>query len=510
MKGNSQKQKAPYKGRKQNRGRGRGRQDCAVKEDAQIKDKRDKRLSSLNDISWYSQYPELLAAAARIPFPFKAGMDIVPGDPFETGNDYRHAIPGVLEIDYAPTVGYSDSVQSPSSIVAKEMWARVRSKFSGALDEDPPDLFMYALALDSLHAFHAEVKRIYRTLNVYTPYNRDYPYHVLMAMGLSAAQIEYWQQHKMDLYGIINTMAHKINKFSVPENMDIYDRHRFMNENVYLDRGSANSQSYVFKCLGYYVVNDAGAKGTELHYTPKTDSTYDNVASLMAYFNVMCDALSGWGDAYTICGHIERAYEGEQFYYAELIAQDEMLTPVYVPEVLTQIENLTISSFSNENASLNVTQEPTTNAILCAPKLAMSYMGPLMINLEMDNPTAADVTIATRLTTCKYGNKAICGTEIVNALWFVGRFWDGTKFVDTKIPFNVCSVYNTDAAARDVLQYVDYYAAFAHHPLAFMHDAANKKTIYNFDVMNITPINPEVLEQIHTVCLFSEFNCFRD
>lgn len=128
---------------------------------------------ALNDIAWYSKNPELLIAAAQVPYPFKPGM-MVPGGTFtdQAGTYTYNAdtwLPGVCTVQFDYSVGYSNDTMSPASIAAREMFARIRSKFSGRLVADAPDIFMYCLALDQVHAYIAWLKRLYRLLRTYSP-----------------------------------------------------------------------------------------------------------------------------------------------------------------------------------------------------------------------------------------------------------------------------------------------------------------------------------------------------
>lgn len=98
-----------------------------------------------NAIEWYSRYPQLLLGAGQIPYPYRPGMTLPLGKFYNNNTDVVNntTIPGLLRIDWIPSVGQSDSPTSPISIVGKEVYAKVREKFSGSLDADAPDFVIY-------------------------------------------------------------------------------------------------------------------------------------------------------------------------------------------------------------------------------------------------------------------------------------------------------------------------------------------------------------------------------
>lgn len=479
---------------------------------------------AVNDLSWYSRNPELLAAAARVPFPFKPGMTVSLGTQIgtEASSPLDFKIPGVCALTFAYSVGTSDSASSPASIAAREMYGRIRANYSGSLEADAPDIMMYALALDQVHAYIAFLKRVYRLLNVYSPYNRDYPENVLRALNYYADDVAELQEDKVKLWGVINTLVHMVNKFSVPDDMDLYKRHRWMNENVYLDAPTPAAQSYVFVPHGFWIVDITGETGTALKYLqPEYTGVYrkfsapgERIVDLMnKYGRKLIDALSNWDDAYTINGYIMRAFMNGAMLKAELLAQDEILQPVYEPEVLLQISNFTALSSMIDNDSLGITQDPKSNVLIHVPKTigiqaGAEYTADPMLNVNSDAPTAADVTIATRLQAW-----AEPDTNIIHAA--------------TEIPLTISIVMDASPDATgysfsyfnkmDSAAIVTYFPSIAllrafdsAPPVWFAVDKASEgiDCYYFGDVTNITVMNRQQLDEITRVCIYSEFNCF--
>lgn len=468
--------------------------------------------TSVNDISWYSRNPELLAAAARIPFPYKPGMTITVGDVGGT-TGVTYLMPGVCSIKYVPSIGKSTDVNSPASIAAREMYARIRKNYSGSLEADAPDIFMYCLALDQVHAFIAYAKRLYRCINLFSPYNRDYPNRILKAMGVNSSAVDDLQAQKIRLWGYINTLVNMVNKFAVPDDMDIYHRHRWMNEHIYLDEPMPNAQSFIFVPAGFWKFGLTGDASSLLYTSMPTwqqTSSKDISDQIYEYGRTLIDALSDWDDAYTINGYMLRAYEGTNFYTAALLLQDEIQTPVYEPEVLSQIENATAMGTVN---SLDVTQDVTTNAILHSPTATIAtYQADPIMNLHTTDPTASDVTIASRLMAYVVDGKIIGGTEIVTEVSYT--------MANTNDPYEMKSlkyINSYDISNTSLVTYANLHAAiyqhmaFSHAPMCWVRYYSSSDSYVDLiaDVCNLTLIPVKSLEEITRVCIYSEFNCFR-
>lgn len=519
----NQKRDAKFKGNNRN---GRGSSNKMNDSDLNSASS-DKRLSSLNDISWYSRNPELLASASQFPYPYKPGMQItMPNVVASTSPDVTTfnetvTIPGIMAFRFIPTIGYSEDVNSPVSIAAKELYARVRKNYSGSLDADAPDMMMYNLALDSIHAYIAHLKRIYRAVSTYSPYNRDYPESILAALlgvrggSTSTSNIAYLQKSKMQFWGAINELIHMANKFVLPKDMDLYDRHRWMCEHVYLDNPTPNSQSYVFVPKGFWMIDETGETGTRLKYKalPSTANDAYYWSKWYDYGRELIQALSNWDDAYTISGYYSRAFEGDGTYISDLLQYDEKLLPVFVPEVLTQIENIHTVHFDSISTTY-ISQDPNTNAITFTPNAQVAVGMPrdsVYLNLHTANPTGADSTIASRL--CAFvdmNNHIQCGTEVVT---------DICTYIGTNEDHVYTSEYNvalpSSASALVVLLgHLARLSWFNKHPIIALSNVSALTEAATFwkplgEIENFTVVPHSAMEQLHRVCVYSEFNCFR-
>lgn len=495
----------------------------------------DKRLSSLNDISWYTQYPELAQASAMIPYPYRPGSKVNFGDYYEqtSTTDPVNAdisIPGVMVLSWAPSVGVSLTQTDPASIVARELYSKVRSKFSGSLEADPPDFLMYLMALDSIFAYIGNLKRVYRLLVAYSPNNYIIPNRLLVAMGYNEQTISLMVQNRVKMWENINELIHMTRRFTCPATMDVFNRHYWMNDNVYLDSPEINAQMYVFNQEYYYkwalnpTPDNVDASGLLSIKKPDVNAAGgDPIQILYEYGKSLIDTLSGWDDAYTINGYLMRAYEDAPNFQVDLLLQDEVFAPVYVEEVLAQIESsLTVcnkydgpSSFSSK-----VSQDPKTNIVISEPTITGTFtlIDPKLglkpfINARKMVPDWQDNIIATRLSaylekTDQQGTyRVIAGTE-VPLRWSIYTGTNGYN-LDQRVELD------TTAATTQPIDFatLGWLEAFDWHPFVMLQlnkgKGKNSTFVMCGDIHNITPLDHQTLKNLHKMCTFSEFNAFR-
>lgn len=539
------KQRSKYDSRDNSTARGKSRGTAGARENTKGKGSRSRRdnrrnsdadgspkatgnsskLSSLNDLSWYDKNPLLVQASASIPFPYRPGMELPLG---EMGPQFDQkasiTIPGVIAINYDLSVGYSDSVTSPISLAAKEMYARVRDKFSGTLPEDAPDILIYMMCMDSIFNAISEMKRIYRVLNAYTPYNYQVPDTLLQAMLPKTATdltIAHLRANKTLFLQNINELIAMTRKFTVPAIMDIVNRHYWLGSNVYTDDASINSQMYVFRCKHRYIfgLDDKNHVGC-LKTTALTFTDAGPVEDMYNYVRSMIEALANSEDAYTINGHLMRAYEGSPMFQLDYLMPDETFDPVFVPEVLSQIENSRAIVGKIDEASLTVVQNPSTNALIHTPTshVIEGYFNGATnprVSVRTDSPSPADVVIATRLAAVSVRDggtdpklfNIYAGTEIVENYTIYNMQAKDTWHNDLIVDLSG----DVATSISGTLGFLAILSQFDWHPIVTMvvkgKNGKFSPAIFG-DIHNVTVMDEEVLKNIHNVCVLSEFNAF--
>lgn len=515
------------------------------------KDKFESKDSARNDISWYSRNPNLLVAAGSFPYPYRPGMTLDLGTTIgPAGSKFTFTVPGCMTLHWLPSVGLSETATDPASVLGKEMYARVRQVYSGSLDVDAPDFVMYVMALDSAFAYIAWLKRVFRVINAWSPENYFIPDGLLVGMGFSKSEILNLRAEKTLLWQLINDLVLQSHKFTVPASMDVFNRHYWMSDNVYTDADSINSQMYLFNPHALYRFAELPMPGTEdvasglemvLMPVYATHSTPLTVKDLYNYGVGLLQALVAWDDAYIINGYLRRAFEGDAQFTIDEIGGNEILSPRYEPEVLMQIENSRVLPYGERITSFSafkVTQDVSTNAVISRPSYDVNGDLPLftnklglinpILNIRSDSPTVADSTVASRL------QAGVLRTLNIGTNWSV--------FIDsgTEIPlfWDVTVITNGQATQRvwQQMQYVNVslgdtpsqkaisdsvinlantmnVESYDWHPIGMIVAITPQGELSTFwtlcgDVHNLTTINGQSLQNLHRICLYSEFNSF--
>lgn len=501
------------------------------------------KLSSLNDVSWYTRNPILTQTAGSFPFPYRPGMELPVGSNPNTG---MYTIPGSMALRWIPSVGPTQYPTDPANIAGKELYAKVREKFSGSIEADAPDFVIYLMALDSIYSYIGSLKRLYRLLRQYSPDNYFMPAGLFQTLGFSYTAFEEILSDRMLLCQNINELVGMTKKFHCPAVFDLFNRHYWLNDNVYTDAPTIDSQFYVFLQAGYYkftklnTPDGVEAGGLQLQQAPFSATTGKSLCQTLFEFGLgLIRALAESDDGYLISGYLSRAFEGTPDFSVDYLAIDEEFKPVYQEEVLSQIENA--SWVANTYVlppvtATNISQDPKTNSVLCSMVVGSSdayysqyVVAPITMNSRHPAPTAADCVIMTRLksfceqvtTEVGLGLKMECGTELVLSAT-IYRFIPKRS---TSKPGLAQAIYmpylvtldkdTTLGQAIDVAGKNSYMAAFDWHPLTWtaVNTTESGVTISNGylangDTHNITVITGEQMKNLNRVCVYSEFNAF--
>lgn len=525
-----------------------------AKKNTREEDVTDRRSSvdPINDFSWYNKYPELLTAAGSLPFPIRPGMAVSVMDNSGT-SVAQQRIPGVAAIYWAPSIGKAQDATDPANILGREYYGAVRDSFSGKLYADAPDFVIYNVCLDSVFSYIAYLKRIYRITMAYTPMNFAIPEELVAAMNIAGSALEnlkVLQQNRVKLWQYINELIHMTSKLKCPAVMDYFNRHYWMNDNVYTDTGSINSQMYVFVQEGWFkytMLNtpDSVLAGGAAMVQPSfmTTSQGSNLVESMYNFGLdLINALAESEDAYTISGYLQRAFEGVPNFVVEPLGQDEQLTPAYEPEVLAQIENTRIlpltPGFAVSSANFNISQDPNANVVLHNPKitvatssdagytaLSQGYIPAPLLNIRSDVPTLQEIVVASRMhaipnnftiTENSVTYEIECGTEIPFSMTLFSKTPTGSLFslvVNSIVDLSDIGVQAISPVQVGWLRAMVLSSAFDWFPItAFTLSGKNPNaglaTMWFGDLHNANNFSIDELANLHKICIYSELNAF--
>lgn len=496
-----------------------------------------------NDISWYSKDPSLIRSAAELTYLQIAGQKL----PWNVDANIIHSmnsIPGILALEIELLPGTSPNENTPLNVASKNIYSFVRHANSGHSNYESSDLMLYLLAMDQLYSYHAFCTRIYGLTMAYSSNNRYIPKAVLQAMGVNVDDV---QTNAAQLLTLLNRMKNEINSLAVPSTMSLFLRHNWMFSNLFIDEDIANGQYYLFKPSFFW------------KYSPKTSETGGQllpstipyggvdwtVKNLELYYNDLINQILPDEDMNIMSGDIMKAYGDNLFKLGE-VPYGYMVTPVYSPEVLTQIQNATIipknlllptsgsagtntQSISQVNnmiyTALWQTEAPTSTTLAASFWQSWYWLAAQKkFNCPIMNPTPEFNMIASRFTVIapKYGdnqsvpftlNRTVTGSDIVVGMQITRFRYNGDGTVSI-----VNQSFTPTIAKSNLSNFVPeitMISQFAFHPtLDFITPTANttgKDTVitidgYLFNVQNMTVLDRQTVENMHQIALLSEFN----
>lgn len=280
-------------------------------------------------------------------------------------------IPSVLRLDVQPTMGISDSVQSPAYQNARILFDKIVRMNNATPPYDPVDLQLMMIAMSEVYGYWRCMQRIYKLSNTYDPMNISMPETVLASMGININDI---RKRKVELRAWINDFALRMTTISFPSEVDLFARKDELYLGIYGDEDSQKAQFYVFYPVCFYKLSETDKNGTTLEplpiwyqknnkttaFDPKVqfvEATGPDNASwvprtvtsapggtmldvLMNMGNEMLNALLGSSDVVRICADIRNAYSS--FMTVDMLTEDAECGRWHNYAMLTQIENARI------------------------------------------------------------------------------------------------------------------------------------------------------------------------
>lgn len=506
-----------------NKRKPRDKRNCNSNKDAKVPSrdvKRDTTLNSdsdYNDPSWYNASNQLVIDACSIGFATPLGLPL-----HVHGGDYN--IPGIMRLDYIPSIGLSQNNTSPINMAAQSIYSYVNYANSRNTSYDRTDMMMFLLAMDSAYSYLSFLKRIYGIARLYSATNRYLPVSVLQSMGLDPYNIV---GNLNDLRATINTFAAKLGSFFVPAKFTYLQRHAWMNYNVFSDSDKPfKSQIYYYYQQGYYKYDETtSANGTSLIYTPMPVQTGGlRLADLIGFGNQLLDPILNSQDVGIMGSDMLKAFGESGLVKMNTIDENFTIDIVYSPEVLTQIQNtVAVGNVQISQHIADITQDNTAGTIIQTLKATDAYDGfsnaaiagsaNYFINMPMVNPSPDDVMVATRnMSWISRDNLIHSGSEVVTNMTV---FSDPTD-VSKNIKFGTSCIITGKQEFDAFVKYSEILGAitpFNMHPRLLMGahigtgvDALVVKTQIVCDFENYTPLPVIDLQKMHEVALLSMFN----
>lgn len=489
-----------------------------------------------NDISWYDKTGVQYTDANRIPFNVIAGAPLPNQyiDSHATLGDYvqsaladesPEAIPGVMTIKFAPSIGYSADSQSAVNRAFTTIYGDIASKTTGAMQFQQADIAMLVTSMCSIAAMIGAAKRAVETCQLYNGRNYYYPRALLRAQGFKPSSVIGKQD---EIRRWLNDLILQFNNFKIPDFVDVFKRQYGLCHNVYADSDSVYAQLYIFRPEGYYKYVDTESKCefTVIEWDDQSGpDTGDYGLDINNFLQDIQDALLMWrnsSDLPLICGAIQRAYADSQLIALEQIDVNSMLIPVYDRNMIWQINNMKTVPVDYE--SLVIKQDPVNNTLIHEPavKLTDGYFKWFAMACEhtyeilnsFDGDTSPEFTMeATRLipyvSTTFEGLITSGGTELPVGVvvWQFATTSDGLSLVCTT---GQTLIYGPPGDTEGMLKALAAMSRFRHGPrvtIAFTESGWDKPaqfSVNNFgDLDTYTTIDFAQLSGLTEVALLS-------
>lgn len=477
------------------------------------------RLSRGNPVQFYTKFDTFAQDVARLPFSSPLGQKwnfrTFSGSTTPTENSW--IAPGMMRVRFIPTIGVSEDFNSPINRSSIRFYTYLRSNQKASGTYDHQDVTFMEVSLDSCYMFHALMSKIYAVVNQFTPLNEYFSRATIQLCGVDFEDIRHNLQ---DFRAYINAFAYQLGQYAMPNNVTLFDRHRWMCEGLYADSTSTRAQTYMFVPEGFWLYDNTVSTGSQCTFKRWLNAgnavTAHTFAEIVQFGTTLLNAVSNDEDFAIISGDIYNFYGGD-VYKLPYIDESYSVLPVYDETVMSQIENAI--SIPVNDSSLVITQNPSVNqgAIIFKPTaLGFAWYDFLPMNFHHDSPTSDQVIEASRLM-CALGTAsngssslpvATCGTEIVCGLDIITRS-PSTGALEQFHNTNTMLVADDTSNFSEVISNLMLYAQFDWAPqvTAWYSNADGSRSFLgtNWDVDNYAQIPVGYLENIHLACLLSLF-----
>lgn len=481
------------------------------------------KMSKSNPVSFYDKFPTYARDASNVAFASVLGQTIpVYVSQASEAHLMNVQTPGLMTIEFAPSIGVCNDADSPFNRMMVNYAARLRQTQKAFAPYDYQDLAMAIIAVDSMVMFHELGTRIYGTLTDMSPINRFYPRALAEAQGVSYTQVT---KEVQDFRGWLNQFAISIEQFAIPKEISYVQRHKWMCAGLYTDSDTRRAQTYMFVPTGFWKFSNTGSTGSGCVWEPWTGT--HTLDEFKAFGDALIKALMNDDDITRMIGDLYAYYGSADIMHLDYVPENYAILPAYSPEVLAQIENLKIVGDWADDYEPKIWQTTTVNngAVIFQPKMKYTdgetghawIQETILLNMHKDSPTSDDVIEATRLTADMFntGTVRACGTELVQAvrIWFTDKT-SATGYNSSAIKSSayLFTPVDFDAADFNALANIIYLESFDWHPTITIIGSSGPGSFFSlgiaWDSDNYTVLPLEYYRQITQACLYSEFLVF--
>nr|AVX53776.1 putative capsid [Marmot picobirnavirus] len=492
-----------------------------------------------NDVSWYKNIPTISKDFANVWMSNVSGLTY---NPFADANfktstwapgsngTYIYTMPGIMKLNVVPSIGVCTTATDAANIAAEQLYNLIRKENSGARNYSKTDVMGIVLAMDNAYMLYEYLIRLYRTLGEYKWETRYLPDCLVSMMGFDVDNL---RTNYAALRGMLDLFAYRLASINIPDEFDIIRRHSWLFSNIYKDGNTSRAQLYYFDMAGLYIWNEANITDNNLNilkYTTKqelfgsSNATIDNIQQ--AIERVM-RPIMGSNDLGDISGDIAKAFPHSNMIQFKPAEQYTTLEPVYVPEVLTEIENATYFSTSNwQNLDIKYAVSDLNSGEYFTwdpycPVIGENFLQHTvknLLNFHTDEVSSDDVLVATRFSAhLGYDEKNgrfkfdAVGTEFITGVEVGYLHYDNNGAAST-LRVQMHQVFDPAEISTPADQIVPAWCMFDWAPTMFLAsiDMTSSPLTVGFDgimcdIDNYVWLDPDTLKNIHLSAIMSLF-----
>lgn len=311
----------------------------------------DSAKPSANAIEDFNRNPELLRAAASIPF------SSILGDQLFYRTTENNTVPGILSLLWDPNMG-SGEVPLAWNKASSEIYSYIVHANSRTYAQDHTDYNIGMLAGSEVFCAIQTAKRVYGVMKSYKEENAYLVDSLVRSLGFNPKDL---RRHLSDIWNDINDMTVAASDIWIPNVIPLFSRWLDKCSYVYTDAPGDRSQMYVFVRRHFFMFSGTGSEqGSCLVQAPIPISNFDPINPTWENFDAykaiaetpytwkqfkamiynMIEALTGSQDRGKMYGNIMNAYGKDRMMVLEPMTPDYAVYPVFNAEILMQIENV--------------------------------------------------------------------------------------------------------------------------------------------------------------------------
>lgn len=495
-----------------------------------------------NDISWRTRNKTAVNNAANVVF------QAMTGSPLKVLTnamaDTPAGAPGIQVFLTMPTVGQAGDRTDAVNIAASVMYQKLRRFISGQRAYDAPDLMEYLFKMDSAMCFGAELVRLVGLINYVSPNNRYTCQAIIKALGYDFDDLV---KHQSQLRSVVTNYASRINQYTVPKTIPLFERHYWLFSNIWKDEDSNKAQLYAYVPRCIWIANEtestiAPGLHTEPWYNVGWNSSTQSLSNLKTLddiinmTNTILRGIVSSEDVSTISGDLGKVY-GDNRFVIPGVSETFYTEPTYAYETLVEIENMTICPEITDEVirarAITHGEDNVLHTDLIDMQAASnstravfdeSVMGPTLLNIH-GNAINPDLIMLATSSTCFYQGLAnghfsvdAYASEVVfgSRIYFYAK--SGNSYILDYV--NVYSHYGIAATLSEgsrVAAFLGAYESFMHHPIYYLH--ATTETEFNvntpvsailMNMDNVGEVPREDLQEIQNAAILSLYNITED